>query len=242
MKNLFIGASGLLGKTITSFLTIDGPSSSLLDITKQETIISYLIKNYSFVKLDNVILSAAYTNSGSSNKEHSVVNKINIDGPRNLIKCINSYSLLTGYNPKIIYISSDYVFKGDRGHYSYNETTFPVPNNYYAYSKAVAEEIIKTYSNYLIIRTSFCDNYIWKYEKAFVDKYTSADKVSIIAPMIANCICNFDEKIAHIGTERKSVYELAKTINKEVQSISRSSFPDVGIPYDTSLSINFKQG
>ena len=240
MTNLFIGASGLLGRTIKNNISFDGPPSSELDITKQQTIINFLLKNYSSKKLDNVILSAAYTNSGSSNKEYSTVNSINIDGPRNLIKCINSYSLLTGYIPKIIYISSDYVFKGDRGNYSFDEATFPVPNNYYAYSKSVAEEIIKTYSKNMIIRTSFCDDKIWKYNKAFTDKYTSADKVSLIAPIIARSIFTSEEKIIHIGTDRKSVFELAFSINKDIEPTSRLTFPEIGIPYDTSLKINFK--
>jgi len=240
MSNLFIGASGLLGRTIKENLNFDGPSSKELDITDQNTIINFILKKYSSKKLENVILSAAYTNSGSSNKDYSIVNNININGPRNIIKCINSYSLLTGWSPRIIYISSDYVFRGDKGNYSSDEATFPVPNNYYAYSKSVAEEIIKTYSNNMIIRTSFCDDNIWKYNKAFFDKFTSADKVSIIAPIIARSILTSEERIVHIGTERKSVFELASRINSSIEPISRLSFPDVGIPYDTSLKINFK--
>ncbi len=237
MNRLFIGASGLLGRTIKKDLVFQAPEKIEFDITKPDTILNYLLKYYSSEKLDDLILSAAYTNSGASNKDFRLVHEINIDGPKNIVRCLNSYAMFTGWWPRLTYISSDYVFKGDRGMYKTTDTTYPVPNNYYAYSKAVAEEIVQIYQKHLIIRTSFCRDDVWPYEKAFYDKYTSADKVGIIAPLIAKGILNKEYGIIHVGGERKSVLEMAKSINPYVLSDSRKNFPDVGIPYDTSLEL-----
>jgi hypothetical protein len=53
--------------------------------------------------------------------------------------------------------------------------------------------------------------------------------------MIDTKINSSDIGIFHIGTERKSVFELAKTIKEDVKPSSRLLIKNVTIPYDTSL-------
>lgn len=226
MTYLLIGASGLLG-TNMSFHNKDvlKPCSKTLNITDSESIYSY-IKD---IDIDTVILSAAYTNSGNSNNQKELAYNININGVRNVISNLSPKT-------RLVYISSDYVFKGDKGNYKTTDVTDPVPNNYYAYTKAVAEEIVRNYKNHLIVRTSFCPT-VWPYKIAFIDKYTSADVVTVIAPKIVYAIENYNNGIVHIGTERKSTYEMAFKLNPAVIPESRLIIPNHGIAYDTSLEL-----
>ena len=62
-------------------------------------------------------------------------------------------------NVRFIYISTDYVFDGNKGNYSENDK--PNPRSTYGKSKLSAENIVKTLNNYLIIRTSFFSKTTW---------------------------------------------------------------------------------
>jgi dTDP-4-dehydrorhamnose reductase len=227
MDNLLIGASGLLG----SNLKVDSlrPSSSELNILSDESILSYFVLND---EPKNIILSAAYTNVVGANSDKKSAYNLNVLAVQRICRFLNK--VYSG-RPRLIYISTDYVFDGLNGSYSVNDPVNPVQNNYYALTKALGESSAITYENHCIIRTSFCKSNIWPYEFAFEDQFTSRDKVNIIAPMIDKKINSPDVGIFHIGTKRKSVFDLAKTIREDVKPSSRLLIKNVTIPYDTSL-------
>ena len=227
MDNLLIGASGLLG----SNLKVDSlrPSSSELNILSDESILSY----FSLInEPKNIILSAAYTNVVGANSDKKSAYNLNVLAVQRICRLLNK--VYSG-RPRLIYISTDYVFDGLNGSYSVNDPVNPVQNNYYALTKALGESSAITYENHCIVRTSFCKSNIWPYEFAFEDQFTSRDKVDIIAPMIDKKINSSDVGIFHIGTKRKSVFDLAKTIRENVKPSSRLLIKNVTIPYDTSL-------
>ena len=227
MYNLLIGASGLLG----SNLKIDSlrPSSSELNILSDESVLSY------FNLIDepkNIILSAAYTNVIGANSDKKSAYNLNVLAVQRICKFLNKLYL---GRPRLVYISTDYVFDGLIGSYKSDDPINPVQNNYYALTKALGESSATTYENHCIIRTSFCKSNIWPYEFAFEDQFTSRDQVNVIAPMIDKKINSSNVGIFHIGTKRKSVFELAKTIKEDVKPSSRLLIKNVTIPYDTSL-------
>lgn len=241
---LLIGASGLLGTNLNLTGQVFKPSHQELDISSFISVDSYIKHHIEVGHLfHTIVLAAAYTNVAAANYEKNLVYNTNIKGPLNLITSIQSlykiYGIKNEYLPRIVYISSDYVFSGDRGPYATYDPIDPVKNNYYALSKALGETAMRAYENHCIVRTSFCRNDIWLYEKAFHDQYTSRDTIDKIAPMISFLI-NDDvfRSIWHIGTERKSVWDLAKRINPDVQPMSRLEITSTNIPYDTSLVLN----
>jgi dTDP-4-dehydrorhamnose reductase len=69
--------------------------------------------------------------------------------------------------------------------------------------------------NYLIIRTSFRPA-VWDYPTAYTNVFTSADYVDIIAQEIATCLDIGLSGIIHIGTPKKTLYELALRRNPHV--------------------------
>lgn len=240
MSSILIGASGLLGSHLSLFElgTLWRPSSNKLDITDKDSIDDYLFEIISKhnQEIDHIILCAAYTNVAKANIEKDKAYNVNVLGVSNIIKALYK-SFFYDSLPILTYISTDYVFKGDKGNYRITDPLDPVPNNYYATTKALGEAIVRTYPKRQIIRTSFCRSDLWPFPMAFEDQYTSRDTVDVIAPMIDKLITSKQLGTFHIGTERKSVYELAKKINPSVQSGYRGDIKGVHIPYDTSLEI-----
>jgi dTDP-4-dehydrorhamnose reductase len=136
-------------------------------------------------------------------------------------------------NIKLIYISTDYVFSGNKG--SYTEIDELLPQNKYAWSKMGGEAAVQMLDNFVIVRLSFGPD-VFPYKAAFVDQFTSREPASKIAEKIKK-IANSDFKgVIHIGADRKSVYEYALSLGAtEVDQISIKDMT-VKMPVDTSLN------
>ncbi len=129
---------------------------------------------------------------------------------------------------------------GTQGRYSESHAPGPV-TNYYALTKLVAEEAARAAPGSLVLRTSFRARE-WPYERAFDDMFTSQDYVDVIAPLVAEVAVRFDLgqvpfDTLHVGTERKSVYELARRRAPAVTRAARAS-AGVALPYDVSLDLS----
>lgn len=239
--NIFLtGGSGVLGTELQRHLSCMAPSSKELDITSVWKVdkIAEELKG----KIDVVIHSAAYTDVPKAEVEKDKVRLVNLLGTEN-IACSFAYC-------RIVYISTDYVYDGISGNYKetdkdppYEFFSYKQPEvekqflNYYAYSKWRGEEFFDLDKD-LIIRTSFKPNVPWAYEKAFDDLYTSADYVDIIAPKIASLAKSNLTGIINVGTERKSIYELAKRRNPNVKPMSKNEITSVKLPNDISMNLD----
>jgi len=80
--------------------------------------------------------------------------------------------------------------------------------------------------NYLIIRTLFKPN-PWPFEYAFTDQMTQGDYIDVITPLIAKAIKDWDGESStiYVGTERKSMFELAKRTKPNVKPNSVDDLP-----------------
>ena len=232
MRTLLTGGSGRLGTELRielPALDVDvfAPRRAELDVTRLETI-SEALERY---EPDVVVHAAAYTNVAGAETEREACWSSNVGGTRNIVLA------LAGSEVKLVYISTDYVFWGDKGGYAEEDTPGPV-RNYYALSKLAAEEVARTRPDALIIRTSFRPRE-WPYPVAFEDVYTSQDYVDVIAPEIAlavSYVSSIPYPTLHIATERKSVYELARRRSTEVRPGSRRD-SRVNLPEDISLDV-----
>lgn len=229
MSYLLIGANGLLGRNLSFGANTLRPSSSELNLLDISSISRFF---YKYKDIERVILSAAYTNVSRANIDKQEAFNLNVLGVQNLLHVISRFMY---YKPALFYISTDYVFNGETGGYKTSDPINPVGNNYYALTKALGETAARSYHKTSIIRTSFCATGPWPFEFAFDDQFTSRDTVDIIAPMISKAVNNDRIGIYHIGTERKSVFELAQRLSPNIKPISRLSIQNVNIPWDTSL-------
>lgn len=222
---LFTGGSGLLGSEFKKILpNIHYPSSkefNLLNLAQMDR----FLKNNS-IKI--CIHTAAFTSPPKIEKDPIKAIDVNIIGTANIVKLCIKYKI------RLIYISTDYIFKGDRGNYAEEDPVLPI--NKYAWSKLGGECCVQQHDNFLIIRTSFGSE-IFPYKKAFIDQWTSRERVTTISQKIIPLIDTKIKGIIHIGGDRKTVFEYANSL-KNSSNILQCSVQEAGftVPHDTSLN------
>ncbi|MCX6155131.1 MAG: sugar nucleotide-binding protein [Candidatus Kapabacteria bacterium] len=221
---LFTGSDGLLGTEFKKqFPLAIYTNRTDFDIENYSQISEYIIDK----KIGIIIHAAAFTSPPKVDSNPLKAIDANIIGTSNVVKlCINN-------NIKLLYISTDYVFRGDHGNYSESDEVFPI--NKYAVSKLGGECAVKMYDNSLIIRTSFGPN-IFPYEKAFIDQWTSRESVSEITAKIIKLLNSELTGIIHIGSKPRTVFEYAKSLDPS-KDLKELSIKDINfvVPVDTSL-------
>ena len=229
-KKIFLtGGTGTLGTELIRAsrglgLQFIAPNSKICDVRSYEQVEEQILSS----GCDVILHAAAKTDVKNIEKSSIVAREVNIVGTLNIVKICEKY------NKKLIFISTDHVFDGEKGNY---KTTDPInPLTKYAKTKAAAELIVRMYDNSLVIRTSFF-GYDFPYPAAFVDQWSSKDYIDIIAPKILEAVTNNTFGIIHIGSERKSLYDIACTRKEGVVKASRLDI-DFTTPIDTSLEIN----
>lgn len=232
MKYFLTGGSGTLGTELQKHLECFIPYRGNFDITwpAQENIDELSsIDNRIVRETEAFIHCAAYTDVPGSEVNRLIAVETNIIGTKNIVELAKSYG------KRVVYISTDYVYSGDTG--NFNESDSPNPFNFYGFTKLAGEAYLDCEKD-LIIRTSFKKNDLWNtvLDKAFVDIYTSADYVDIIAKEISIAIKNNFVGIFNIGTERKTVYDLARQRNPNVGMVSRNEIC-CRMPEDISMNL-----
>jgi dTDP-4-dehydrorhamnose reductase len=156
----------------------------------------------------NVILNCiAHTDTYSKEREkHWEVNCIFL---KNLIDFCNKKNI------KLVHISTDYIYTNSVEDAS--EEDVPVHcNNWYGYTKLIGDGLVQLLTNdYLLIRCTHKPN-PFPYEKAWINQVGNFDYVDIISSLIINSIDKNLNGVYNLGTEKKSIFELAsKTKNVE---------------------------
>ena len=221
---LFTGGTGLLGnemkKLIPEAVFVGSQDFNITDYGQMCDFLSG--KN-----IEVIFHAAAFTSPPRIDKDPLQALDVNIVGTSNIVRlCIE-------YNMKLIYISTDYIFKGDQGSYREDDPVYPA--NKYAWSKLGGECAVRMYDNSLIVRTSFSEN-SFPYEKAFIDQWTSRLPVSATARKLYDLIKVDITGTIHVGGKRQTVFDYARMISPE-KEIGELSLYEVSFtaPKDTSL-------
>jgi len=149
-KVIVLGSNGQLGKTIKDFSDDDTIqfyffSRSDLDIIDKNN----LVKVFKEKSFDYCINCAAFTNVEGAETNVKDTFLINAEGAKNIAETCNSN------NVKLIHVSTDYVFNGEKkSPYNVNDSTQPI--NQYGKSKLQGELYIQEFlKEHFIIRTSW---------------------------------------------------------------------------------------
>jgi dTDP-4-dehydrorhamnose reductase len=155
LKLLVTGASGLLGNwvviqaknefqaTPTDIVEPPHPNTIKADIVNS----SEIRQLFHQLKPDVVIHTASETNVDRCETERERAWKINVEGTRNIADA----SL--GIGAKMVYISTDYVFDGEKS--LYREEDAPNPIDFYGLTKLEGErQAMRRCKNIAILRTS----------------------------------------------------------------------------------------
>ena len=138
------------------------------------------------------------------------------------------------HNIKLVYISTDFVYPGERGNYS--ESDGVLPFNKYAWSKLGGECACMLYDNSLVLRISMVER-PFPHKKAFFDSFRSNIWHEEAVETIYSLIKSDARGIYNIGGERKSVYDFVSTGLIDVEGDSIKNYSG-GAPKDISLNVD----
>lgn len=150
MKFLVTGVNGQLGYDIVKELKrreyddIVAPDRETMDITNKEQVEKIILKEQ-----PNVIFHcAAYTAVDKAEDESEIAERINREGTKNLVEAASKV------HAKFVYISTDYVFDGEKdGIYEVDDKTNP--QSVYGKTKYQGEEETRKLKEHFIVRISW---------------------------------------------------------------------------------------
>ena len=234
MKLLVLGGSGLIGysiikKTVGIFDILSTYNKNKIDIGRsvklllanEPTKVNNLIEQES---PDLVIHAAGYSNVDFCEENQLEAHKLHVKATEIILKACKRM------NSKLIYISTEYVFDGKKGHF--RETDPPNPLNYYGKSKLQAEKIVLTGNNdNTVLRTSviygsnpkgrflnFVLENLRKSKEFFVysDQYCNPTLIDDLINSIVKIIKIDAKGIYHtVGSSCLSRYQFARLIGKQ---------------------------
>jgi dTDP-4-dehydrorhamnose reductase len=151
----------------------------------------------------------------------------NYSGVANLVEFCNEQQV------KLVQISTDYLYTGSASNAA--EGDVPVHgNNWYCYTKLLADGYVQLRSNdYLLIRCTHKPT-PFPYERAWTDQTGNFDYVDTIGGLIIQLIKKGSSGVFNVGTEQKSIHDLAVLTNPSVLSTHRPP----GAPGDVTMDVS----
>jgi len=269
MKRILVtGASGLLGSKVVkltehSFEVIPTHNtrsffkdSIKMDITNGDEVSQVVVK----MKPDVVMHVAAETRVDHCERNREEAWKVNAEGTKNVAVACGKI------NAKLIYVSTDYVFDGERG--LYVESDEPNPVNYYGWTKLKGEQFVReNCQDHVIARTSVLYGWhswktnfaLWVIESlrggepitVVNDHYNSPTLADNLAEVLLEMVETDLSGVFHTaGSERINRYdfavEIAKNFDLDANMIMPTKMSELKMwiakrPRDSSLRIGKAQ-
>jgi len=150
IKILVTGANGMLGQDLCPILEESGYEVVKTDIDTMDITNLNCVANVISSENPNIVIHcAAYTNVDKAEEDLSTARLINKTGTENIAKVCGANGIT------VVYISTDYVFNGQKNT-PYLPSDKPDPINNYGLTKFEGEQEIQKYcSKYYIARTSW---------------------------------------------------------------------------------------
>ena len=187
MRVLITGGSGQLGYDIAKLLEENNtmmyvPTHEEMDITDRDSV----MMAFDSFKPDVVFHCAAYTAVDKAEEDKERCYDINVNGTKNIVDASNMYG------SKVVYISTDYVFHGDKnGIYETSDITVPI--NYYGYTKYLGEQEVMKNSNNLVVRISWVFGINGKnFVKTMLRLASSRDEISVVSDQVGSPTYTYD--------------------------------------------------
>lgn len=231
MNSVLILGNGLLGTELyrQSGYDIISKEHTGFDITNLETYYNLLTCEFGAViycKYDTIINTIAYTNTYSTHRTQHW--DVNYKGVSYLVDFCNKWKL------KLVHIVSDYIYTNSDAFAS--EDDVPVHcNTWYGYTKLLGDAHVQlACHDYLIIRATHKPK-PFPFTDAWTDQIGNFDYVDVISKKILDLIDVRAEGIYNVGTDTKSMYELALQTNENVNEIL---IPDnINAPRDVTMNL-----
>jgi len=226
MKIVFTGGNGRFGKIFKKNSKI---KNILYPVKKKLNILNInSVKNYLKKQKPKILIHAAGLSRPMKIHEKDIIQSIN----KNIIGTCNLVNICSIYKIKLIYLSTNYVYPGNKGNYKESDSLLPYNN--YAWSKLGGECAVQMYKNSLIIRLCMT-------EKPFIHKHAFNDLITNflfhedvvkIFPKILKC-----KGIINLGGKSQSAFTFAKKYNKNIKGIKHSKLLKTKIPLNHSMNL-----
>jgi dTDP-4-dehydrorhamnose reductase len=149
---LLVGAKGMLGRDLMEVLRSSLPRDEVvgwdieeIDIRQEEEAVAKIEK----LRPEIVVHIAAYTDVDGCELNREKAFSVNEEGTKHVALATSKYGA------KMVYLSTDYVFDGEKRD-PYLESDSPRPLNVYGHSKLKGEQYVQTMvKDFLIIRTQW---------------------------------------------------------------------------------------
>jgi dTDP-4-dehydrorhamnose reductase len=245
LRALITGASGLYGSKLSQISAKDCKVYS--GYSKAQPVwgtpIKFDVSNKNQVEHvfkkanpDVVVHAAALTNVDECETSKKLAWETNVEGTRNIAEATKACGAF------LFYVSTDYVFDGEKGNYT--ETDTPDPINYYGLTKLKAEELVK----------ELIDEYCIARPSVIYGATPAADKINFALWLISSLKQRKPVEIIqrrltgtfHLsGATRINRYDFAKSIASAFKLDSTLIIPSVSSefawvarrPKDSSLSV-----
>ncbi|HTY75349.1 MAG TPA: dTDP-4-dehydrorhamnose reductase [Candidatus Nanoarchaeia archaeon] len=236
MKLLITGASGLYGSKLAELAL--GNFHEVYSIHNQHPAAygkpirvdisnkNKLTEEFLRCKPDAVIHAASMTDVDKCEQNRELAYEINVAGTKNVVDAAKVCRAF------LLYVSTDYVFDGEKGFYT--ETDLPSPISYYGYTKLKAEEYVQKKSDeFCIARPSVIygatpaagkiNFALWLLNKlknkeqanVFVDQWNSPTLNSSLAEMTLEVVEKRLRGIYHLsGANRITRFDFAQQLAK----------------------------
>ena len=137
-------------------------------------------------------------------------------------------------NKKLVQISTDYVYANSKQNSS--ETDVPVHDgNWYTYTKVISEPYVELrLDNYVIIRATHKPR-PFLFEKGLISQVGNFDYIDVVSKIYIDLIEGDAQGIYNVGTELKTMYDLAKRTRDDVVP-TNVKFHD-SMPLDVSMDL-----
>ena len=192
------------------------PARQEMDVTSFDSVDAYCRGRDIAV----VIHAAAVTNRYAEDADEAYIRS-------NVIGTANVALWCRRHGARLVYISSDYVYPGERGGYTEESPLFPV--NRYAISKLGGECSARLVPGSLVIRTSFYTE--MKFTKGCEDQWTSRMPIEEAARAILDLALRPDAQgIVNVGRRSaRSILEIVRSeFNPRAEAVRRR---DIALSY-----------
>jgi len=229
---LIVGANSQLAHSLNNLfdendfniIRVSYNKGPLVDVVSNFSVFDQTYQLIQETNPDFIINCAALTNVDFCEKNKKKSYEVNVKISQNILKAMS-------VNSKLIHISTDYIFDGNKA--PYDENSSPNPINYYGKTKLESENLIRaSQKKYIIIRTGslfseFIDlnsnklcwifNKLKNNEKIFTatDMISTPTSTASLAKIIFNLLpFNQNLIINYSGQNSMSVYEFSLLVSK----------------------------
>lgn len=227
-KVLVTGARGQLGQDLMILLRERGYdafgfSREELDITDMEKV----KETFTSIRPDVVLHTAAYTKVDQAEEEMDLAFAVNGWGTRNVAVASEEVGA------ELVYISTDYVFDGEKGK-PYLEYDRTAPLNVYGASKEMGEQMVRDFhSRFFIVRTSWVYGaYGANFVKTMLRLGKEQPAVRVVNDQIGSPTYTVDlaeALLQVIDTEKYGIYHLSNTGQCSWYEFAKAIFEEAGM-------------